>query len=341
MSDDPTPEGSPSTPPPAPPLPVTAETATGHSPRLRPEDEPRDPGKDQQGTPGLPPPTTVPQPVLAYTMPASKRPMMTIPTNLGCLVKMVFGFAVLLLLGYCALMALSPQAREWATKGGGPTPFKTLNQILAIPAQAIGKTTDMVVANDKRVGQLDGLIAEEEAKNRKSGGSRPVVDPLASPAPQTGKAGSARTVAESTDRAPPSVSSAPLLALAEKNAASASGLEPQTSRLTPQTSTPRPTPQAPAPDSPEQIKLAGDIIIAHASPAGAPRAPAAFFFWIVNLNISGITQGKPARLLLNNRLAYEGDEVNRTLGVIFAQLDPANKLLIFRDQSGAIVTRSY
>ncbi len=89
------------------------------------------------------------------------------------------------------------------------------------------------------------------------------------------------------------------------------------------------------------MTLPGGIIIAQASPDGAPRAGAGFFFWVVKLNVSGITQSKPARLLLNNRLTYEGDEVNRSLGIIFAQLDPANKLLVFKDATGATVTRSY
>jgi len=89
------------------------------------------------------------------------------------------------------------------------------------------------------------------------------------------------------------------------------------------------------------MTLPGGIIIAQASPAGAPRASAGFFFWVVKLNVSGITQSKPARLLLNNRLTHEGDEVNRSLGIVFAQLDSANKLLIFKDATGAIVTRSY
>jgi hypothetical protein len=62
---------------------------------------------------------------------------------------------------------------------------------------------------------------------------------------------------------------------------------------------------------------------------------------VVKLNVSGITQSKPARVLLNSRLTYEGDEVNRSLGIVFAQLDPANKLLIFKDATGATVTRSY
>ncbi len=256
--------------------------------------------------------------------------------NLGGLIKLLFALTVLLGLGYFALVALNPKAREWATKGGGPTPFKAVNQILAIPAQAIGKTADVVVANDKRVGQLDGLIAEEEGKAKGGKGpARPVVDPFASPTSPTGKAGSARATAatETADNSPSSISSAAILALAEKHAAT---------NTSPLPAAPRPAiVTAPAPDSPDQMQLAGDILIAQASPAGSPRASAAFFYWVVKLNVGGVTQGKPARVLINNRLIYEGDEVNRTLGIVFAELDPEKKLLIFRDQAGATVTRSY
>ncbi len=374
MSDDPTSNAKP----------------TGHSPRLRPEDEPRDPSKDQQGTPGLQKQTTVPPPppayapaqtakpesapatplpeetnvaaeqpaetlpavpapvrsvgpVIGYTMPEPKKSWLPTPAmirNIGCLFKLIVGFTVLLCLGYFALVALNPKARKWATQGakdgsGGPTPFKIVNQILAIPAQALGKTDDVVKSNNARVGQLDGLVAEEEAKTK--GGKpglafAPVTDPFSSPAAAEKKPG---TAAETSEGSLASVSSAAIFALAEKNA---------TTTATPSSPPPpasRPTPQAPAPDSPDRMKLAGDIIIAHASPAGSPRASAAFFYWVVKLNIGGVTMGKPARVLINNRLIYEGDEVNRTLGIVFAELDPAKKLLVFRDQSGAIVARSY
>ena len=132
---------------------------------------------------------TTPAPI-EFAMPAPKRPI-ALPRHLGCLVKMIFGFGVLLLMGYFALIALNPKAREWATKGakdgsGGPTPFNTVNQILAIPAQAIGKTKDVVAAGDARVGVLDGVIAEEEGKKKKKGAAAThvVTDPFAtSPAP--------------------------------------------------------------------------------------------------------------------------------------------------------------
>ena len=296
-----------------------------------------------------------------YALPARKSSWLPSPAlirNLGCLIKLCFGLTVLLLMGYFALVALNPKARQWALQGTkpgpggappsgkGPTPFTFVNQVLAIPAQALGKTDDVVKANNARAGLVDKLVAEEEAKAKggKSGSSfAPVTDPFATPAASDKKPGAAGTApAESADSQ--AVSRAALLALAEKNAAANSG--PQASALTPQASIPtaqaaRPTPQAPVPDSPEQLQLAGNITVAHASPAGAPRASATFFFWAVNLNVSGITQSKPARLLLNSRLAYEGDVVNRSLGITFAQLDSANQLLVFRDATGAVVTRSY
>src|SRR5258708_3824173 len=44
----------------------------------------------------------------------------------------------------------------------------------------------------------------------------------------------------------------------------------------PKDGTAGPTPQASVPSTPDQIKLAGNIIIPQAPPAGAPRASAAF-----------------------------------------------------------------
>lgn len=286
---------------------------------------------------------TTPVPVIGYAMPTHRSylPSPALIKNLGCLFKLLFGLAVLLGLGYFALMAMNPRARQWATQGpkdgsAGPTPFKIINQILAIPAQALGKTDDIVKANNARGGQRNGLVAEEEGKAKGGQPGRtfaPVTDPFTAPSAADKKSGSATGApAESAENQ--AISRAALLALAEKNAAAPPSAPPlpPTSRLTPQASTP---------DTPDQMKLAGDIIIAHASPAGSPRASAAFFYWVVKLNVSGVTLGKPARLFINNRLAYEGDEVNRTLGIVFARLDPANKLLVFRDAAGATVTRSY
>src|SRR5258708_7669752 len=94
------------------------------------------------------PPVALAKGGIEYALPAHKSSWLPSPVlikNLGGLIKLLFGLTVLLGMGYFALMALNPKARAWATKGpkdgsGGPTPFKLVNQVLAIPAQALGKT---------------------------------------------------------------------------------------------------------------------------------------------------------------------------------------------------------
>src|SRR3954468_20856419 len=133
MSDEPPPEATPTPETPAPtPVPSPA--------------------------PGAPsPPSSASRPPIDYALPTQKKSWLPTPAlirNLGCLFKLIVGFAVLICMGYFALVALNPKARKWAlqgTKAGpngapptgkGPTPFKFVNQVLAIPAQALGKTDD-------------------------------------------------------------------------------------------------------------------------------------------------------------------------------------------------------
>ena len=286
-------------------------------------------------TPGQPAPggsrAPVPAPI-EFVIPPPKKPF-TIPPYAGCLVKMIFGFAVLIVMGYCALVALNPKAREWATKGakdgsGGPTPFKAMNQILAIPAQAIGKTKDVVAAGDARVGMLDGVIAEEEGKKKRGGtAAPPVVDPFApgaattaTPGVSSARAAAAAGVSAEGAGTTQGVSQAAVFAMAEKLAHAPANSEPV---------------------APAQVKLGGGIIISSASPAGGPVVHAAFFYWIVNQNISGVFQSPPHRIMLDKRLVYEGQEINAALGITFDHLELANKLIVFRDRNGALVTRSY
>ncbi len=302
----------PPAPAPPPPLPAGAKPPAGQTPGLQ-----------QQTT--VPPAPGRPAPPIDFAIPAPKKPF-TIPKYAGCLVKMVFGFAVLLVMGYCALIALNPKAREWATSKAGPTPFTFVNQILAIPAQAIGKTKDVVAASDARVGVLDKVIAEDEGKGKREAPAV-VTDPFAPAAPAAGISPARAAAAAEGKPGDAGISRSALLALAEKNAVAPD----------------RPVTPAPAPEpaAPAQVKLAGGIIISSAAPAGAPVARASFFYWVVNQNISGVFQSPPHRVMLNGRLAYEGDEISRALGITFDHLDSANKLIVFRDKSGAIVTRSY
>ena len=290
-------------------------------------------------------------------MPAPKSIVIT-PTlvkNLGCLFKLCIGFVVLILMGYFALIALNPKARQWATSKQGPTPFKTLNQILAIPAQAVGKTKDVVAASDANVHVLDKVIAEEEGKAGKSSRSGAVTDPFANVSAQAAALAGAGTPATAGAAAkaddPPGVSREAVLALQEKVAQL-----PVVPGAAPMAEAPKvvndPTkpysftksaaaaqPREPA--APAPVKLPGGIVISSASPVGAPAATANFLYWVVNLNISGVFQNNPHRILMDKRLVYEGQEVSAVLGITFDHLELDRKLIVFRDKTGALVTRSY
>ena len=314
--------------------------------------------------PAAPKPPVPPTPI-DYAMPASKSwiPSPALIRNLGCIFKMLFGFTVLLILGYVMLMALNPKARQWALQGSqpeagafpgsgglagssgggsgigggrGPTPFKAVNQILALPAQALAKTDDVVQANNARAGVLDGMIAEEETKAKgksKGGPGAPPINPFAAPPPDAtakgtkgAKAGEGPTPEE--ERA---AQIARMMALQEKMAASGQpAAKADAVRST--------AIQVKEPDVLAPVTLPGGVVIRSASPEGAPAATRAFLYWVVNLSISGIN---PPRLLLQGRLIHEGQEVNIAQGIILERIDPAEKLIHFRDQTGAVVTRSY
>ena len=73
----------------------------------------------------------------------------------------------------------------------------------------------------------------------------------------------------------------------------------------------------------------------------APEASAEFRSFVANAKISGVFQGTPPRMFINGRLARAGEKVDEGLGIIFETIDVPKKLVIFKDESGAIVTRKY
>jgi hypothetical protein len=73
----------------------------------------------------------------------------------------------------------------------------------------------------------------------------------------------------------------------------------------------------------------------------APEASAAFKNFVANAKISGVFQGSPARMFINGRLARTGELVDEGLGVVFDSLDVDKRQVVFKDKSGAIVTRRY
>lgn len=293
-------------------------------------------------TPSVAPMGSPSHPPIDYAMPAPKKPF-KIPPYAGCLVKMIFGFVVLIIMGYCALVALNPKAQKWATQGakdgsGGPTPFKAMNQILAIPAQAIGKTKDVVAKSDARVGVLDNVIATDEKAAKARQEAKPLTDPFGSSGPAKGPGQSAaRAAGAAEDNAggdiEGKISREALLAKAARDTAEES--KPKTAPVRAAATTP------PPPPGPAELKLPGGIVLTNSSPVGVAPASAPFMYWVAGLNISGVSNSSPARFLMNNKLVREGDEVNKQLSVFFDHLDGTAKLIYFRDKDGAVVTRSY
>lgn len=73
----------------------------------------------------------------------------------------------------------------------------------------------------------------------------------------------------------------------------------------------------------------------------APEATAAFRAFVTNAKVSGVFQGNPARAVINGKLARAGDLVDEGLGVRFQGLDADRRNLVFKDQSGATVSRRF
>ncbi len=313
--------------PPEPASPAPAAPAGDAAPATTPSSAVRPPSS-------VPP---APAPI-DYAIGAPKKPF-TLPRYTFLYIKMLLGLFVVLGMGYFALVALNPKARQWATQGGkdgsgGPTPFKAVNQILAIPAQAVGKTKDVVAASDKRTGMVNSVVAEEERNAKGGGKSAKALTDIFSKSAGDGSPAKAAP-GEEKDPNDNSVSRERLLALAEKNAAAAS-------EEASKPAAPRPVPTAPpAPPGPPEMKLGGGVVITNVAAANGTPASAPFMYWVAGLGVSGVSNTSPARFLMNNKLVQEGDEVNRALGVIFERLDATAKVIYFRDKSGAAVTRSY
>ena len=76
-------------------------------------------------------------------------------------------------------------------------------------------------------------------------------------------------------------------------------------------------------------------------PPPPPPPTDAFRQFVVNLRVNGIFQGENARAMLNNKMVFPGDVVNAKLAITLLRIDVDTKQLIFRDDTGATVTRRF
>lgn len=73
----------------------------------------------------------------------------------------------------------------------------------------------------------------------------------------------------------------------------------------------------------------------------AANASPEFLTYVANLKVSGVFQGSPARAVINGKLTREGETVEPRLGVVFDGVDGPQHQLVFRDRTGATVSRKF
>lgn len=73
----------------------------------------------------------------------------------------------------------------------------------------------------------------------------------------------------------------------------------------------------------------------------ATDASPAFRSWVASAKIGGVFQGASPRVLINGRTVRVGTTVDDGLGIIFDSVDVESKMIIFKDSTGAVVSRRY
>lgn len=110
---------------------------------------------------------------------------------------------------------------------------------------------------------------------------------------------------------------------------------------------PAPAPVAPAaPPSPPVQAVTAYAGGAQPGVEVGPSAKAAqpspkFLRYAEGIRVAGVFQGTPARALIDGRLVREGEVVEPSLGIKFADIDPQAKQLVLEDAAGARVRVRY
>ena len=110
-------------------------------------------------------------------------------------------------------------------------------------------------------------------------------------------------------------------------------------------------PRTPAADSGQPAKAATKTatttttiapnVSATTTMEAAPEATAPFRSFVANAKVSGVFQGSPARAVINGKLTRAGDVVDPGLGITFDGIDSERRHLVFKDKTGATVSRRF
>lgn len=98
------------------------------------------------------------------------------------------------------------------------------------------------------------------------------------------------------------------------------------------------TPSMPASST---TSIGGGVSATTSDDVAATDASPAFRSWVAGAKIGGVFQGASPRVLINGRTVRAGTMVDESLSIVFDSVDTANKMIIFKDNSGAVVSRRY
>ena len=77
-----------------------------------------------------------------------------------------------------------------------------------------------------------------------------------------------------------------------------------------------------------------------ATPPVAPASTIAFRAWVDSVKIGGVN-GTGTLAFINGQTHRPGDMLDSAQGIVFDSADPAKKVLVFRDRTGAVVQKKY
>jgi hypothetical protein len=162
----------------------------------------------------------------------------------------------------------------------------------------------------------------------------PAPAPKAAPAPATPVA-KAKAVTESRAQAV-AESAAPVAAASAPAPAAPSPAPAPSSQAAP---APAPAPAAEPPTA--RATIAKGVTATTTLEQAGADASVEFRTFVANAKVSGVFQGTPARAFINGRLARAGETVDASLGIVFDRIDADKRHIVFRDRTGATVTRRY
>jgi cytoskeletal protein RodZ len=100
-------------------------------------------------------------------------------------------------------------------------------------------------------------------------------------------------------------------------------------------------PATPRADAPTTSTTIAPGVAATTQLAAGAEASQPFRSFVANAKVSGVFQGTPSRAVINGRLMRAGEVVDGTLGITFEGVDAERRHLVFKDKSGATVSRRF